>query len=735
MAQTWGDTIARGYGAGRAIGNDIAGIRFQRRAEKVRSEYEERAAAEGKTLEDYLPEMENRLRQSAIDVGATRRGINPEAAYAEGLRGEVTRAGERRAGALSLEGKQAEARDARARTQYSVGDFDQGQGQQIAGDTIRATSGAMRPDGTYDMAGGAQALAGVSARYGDSAQANAQQQGATTFRLQDAKAKADSMFNMVQNLQAFSGDQIAGAWEGFKASVPELANIDVRKGDDNKLYIYTDGKATGEMDPGNETDVQELATMMSQFTQAPGEALQSYQQTRLANIAAAKEADTATATRFSEARIAAVQELTKIGAPPDVTDALVRAQRSLSSSEGGGWQLQDLGEEAGTYLMQKGGNVYVVKTNQGADPTTGFDGGPVQVFEADGVTPVDPTVLNRSDAQTLTTSLAELSAAQARTGFQLKGEAVRTTLNMLNELESQERGLAPSGRGGSNLGGRRFPIKETDDYVRKILSNAGTPPAGDSRSTAKFLMDALVQQESGGDHSAVSPKGARGVTQVMPATGTDPGFGVAPLQNDSREEYMRFGEDYLTAMLDRYNGDPELALAAYNAGPGRADEWAKQGGGSPQRGAIQTGNKPAPQFAGVQGGADIKPQRALAPRQPSAPPAREQLATAQAELDRFDADFETGMANGRGPGIMGAMGGFSAGEPVRTNSMTPAQRKARSMIADRVATLRRTAADEDRTAARTERTAALEMQNREARELAAQYGGAADFFSRAAQAP
>lgn len=731
MAQTWGETIARGYGAGRAIGNDIASMRFQRRAAKVRSEYEERAASEGKSLEDYLPEMEDRLRQSAIDVGATRRGLSPEGEYAEGLRGEVSRAGERRAGALALAGDQAGARDARARTQYSVGDFDQGQGQQIAGDTIRATSGAMRPDGTYDMAGGAQALAGVGARYGDANSANAQQQNATTFRLQDAKAKADSLFNMVQNLQAFSGDQIAGAWEGFKASVPELTNIDVRKGDDNKLYIYTGGKASGEIDPGNETDVEELATMMSQFTQAPGEALQAYNQARIANISAAKEADTKTATRYSEARIAAVQELTKIGAPPDVTDALVRAQRSLSSGEGGGWQLQDLGEEPGTYLMQKGGNVYVVKTNAGADPATGFDGGPVQVFEADGVTPVDPKVLNRSEVQTLTTSLADLTAAQARTGFQLKGEAVRTALNVFNQLEAQERNL-PTQR--SSEGGRRFPIKETDDYVRKITSAVGNP-TGSSREVAKQVMGALIQQESGGNHGAISPKGARGITQVMPKTGEDPGFGVAPLRDQSEAEYRRFGEDYLTAMLDRYGGDLELALAAYNAGPGRADEWA-QGGGAPQRASSMPAVDSASQFAGVQAGADVKPQRALTPRPRNAPPAREQLSVAQAELDRFDS--EHGVTHGPSAfGALGALrgGALSAGEPVRGNSLTPTQRKAREMIADRVATLRRTAADEQRTEARTQRTRALESENREAQELAAQYGGAADFFSRATMAP
>ncbi len=87
------------------------------------------------------------------------------------------------------------------------------------------------------------------------------------------------------------------------------------------------------------------------------------------------------------------------------------------------------------------------------------------------------------------------------------------------------------------------------------------------------LFEALIQQESGGRHHANggllrSHKGAQGITQVMPATGRDPGYGVKPLANDSREEYLRFGRDYLDAMIKEFDGDTQKALAAYNAGPG-----------------------------------------------------------------------------------------------------------------------------------------------------------------------
>lgn len=143
---------------------------------------------------------------------------------------------------------------------------------------------------------------------------------------------------------------------------------------------------------------------------------------------------------------------------------------------------------------------------------------------------------------------------------------------------------ATASSGGSSGGGGQpvsagvsgIPFTETRDYVTKIMANA---PAlsGTNREKAQQLLPALIQQESGGRNDAVSSKGARGRTQVMPATGADPGFGVKPMQNQTPQEYERFATDYLTAMLDRYDGDPEAALAAYNAGARRVDEWQKSG--------------------------------------------------------------------------------------------------------------------------------------------------------------
>lgn len=88
------------------------------------------------------------------------------------------------------------------------------------------------------------------------------------------------------------------------------------------------------------------------------------------------------------------------------------------------------------------------------------------------------------------------------------------------------------------------------------------------------LFSNLVKQESGWNPTAVSPKGAIGLTQAMPATARDPGFGVTPLSDPyDPQESLRFGAEYLSAMLNRYKGDVPRALAAYNWGAGNADRW------------------------------------------------------------------------------------------------------------------------------------------------------------------
>ena len=80
------------------------------------------------------------------------------------------------------------------------------------------------------------------------------------------------------------------------------------------------------------------------------------------------------------------------------------------------------------------------------------------------------------------------------------------------------------------------------------------------------LIEALVWQESRWRENAVSPVGARGLAQLMPGTARYLGVDSSdPFQN------LEGGARYLREQLDRFDGDLEKALAAYNAGPGRVE--------------------------------------------------------------------------------------------------------------------------------------------------------------------
>ncbi|WP_293678086.1 lytic transglycosylase domain-containing protein [uncultured Phenylobacterium sp.] len=92
------------------------------------------------------------------------------------------------------------------------------------------------------------------------------------------------------------------------------------------------------------------------------------------------------------------------------------------------------------------------------------------------------------------------------------------------------------------------------------------------------LVEAVAWQESRYNQAAVSPKGARGVMQLMPATAVTLGVDAGDLKSN-----IDGGVAYLAQQMRRY-GDLRLALAAYNAGPRAVDRY----GGVPPYAETQT---------------------------------------------------------------------------------------------------------------------------------------------------
>lgn len=112
-----------------------------------------------------------------------------------------------------------------------------------------------------------------------------------------------------------------------------------------------------------------------------------------------------------------------------------------------------------------------------------------------------------------------------------------------------------------------FPLEYGETLQAEAAEN-GLDPA---------LVAALICQESSFDPKAVSRAGARGLMQVMPATGRSLArqagvrYRTAILHDPARS--LDFGTRYLAAMIERFGGHAERALAAYNAGPHRVDKW------------------------------------------------------------------------------------------------------------------------------------------------------------------
>jgi soluble lytic murein transglycosylase-like protein len=150
---------------------------------------------------------------------------------------------------------------------------------------------------------------------------------------------------------------------------------------------------------------------------------------------------------------------------------------------------------------------------------------------------------------------------QQRAAMVIQRESVRKQLEMAAEWRGAMSALLP-------------PSSSTDgpplecDPLPAIDAAPLIDAAAEANHVQSKLLRGVIEQESSYRPCAVSVKGAKGMMQLMPATMDDLGV-TDPF--DAKQN-IDAGARYLKQLVDRYKGDISLALAAFNAGPGKVDD-------------------------------------------------------------------------------------------------------------------------------------------------------------------
>lgn len=187
---------------------------------------------------------------------------------------------------------------------------------------------------------------------------------------------------------------------------------------------------------------------------------------------------------------------------------------------------------------------------------------------------VDSVIGQQADETTIYNDPARLNDVKRR--------RIETVLARTDLPEAEKLKMAQTINNSYNLAAERgelekdpygFYAKRFGEFKR---SQGGQSLTGTNAATNK-LWAAQINQESGGNQNAVSPKGAIGVAQIMPGTGPEAaklaGLPWDPERLKTDAAYNeKLGRAYMDKQLETFGGDAAKALAAYNMGPGSAEK-------------------------------------------------------------------------------------------------------------------------------------------------------------------
>lgn len=624
MADTIGDVFGRGYRSGRAIGEDFSSMRYQRGERKIREKYAEQAKSEGKTLQDYLPQIETELDDLYTKSGARKRGVTGEGGLSlsevsrAALGKEVQRAAARRAGSAALGGDIAGSRRELAGAEYAMGNYDTGMANQQGADTIAASTAAINPDGTFNRTKGAQGLSNVQARYGDVAGA-AQSEGAREgFRFEAAAALAGQMATMVDNPSTF-GNEIRGKFAALKEYVPELAPIDIQVDNGGKLITYVNGKPDGSLDSPDE-----IRSLLNAFSRDPKAVLGQWAGSRLQEAQIAGERS----RKFEDDQLASarrmIEDFSKAGVDAGVVESVQQANKQAQND---GWKQLSVTDDGIITAQAPSGQLVKILPGTPAgpngEPATGF-----RIVDELG-NDVQQAKLGAA-GQSLMDYAVRVGQLQMEARSKLSSEQLMTGLRLLNSLGGGGIGAAGQGGGNSRADRNNNPgniedrgqFKGNPDYLGSDgrFARFRTPEAG-----AKAMGEQLLRYMQG--KTTGQP-----LTSVQDIVGTwspqtDPTNQAGSTANYANYVARRLGVDPTAPLTPADIPRLQAAMAEFERG-----------------GAVPTGNSPA-QTRTAAAAPKASPVRTPAAATQQATPAatllqrRDQMLSAQQEAQRWQEEL------------------------------------------------------------------------------------------------